>query len=134
MLKPGGYQHIIEFSQCSSPVMDEPEQLEKLLLDGIRISGLKSVGSIRHQFAPVGVTVAAIISESHVAIHTYPESRHASIDIFTCSRTDRHQPLIQYLKDALNPEEVQIMKVNRGHPLGSEPVRILSGKRQKPQS
>ncbi len=37
-----------------------------------------------HQFSPQGVSGVVVISESHLAIHTWPEIGFAAIDVFTC--------------------------------------------------
>ena len=39
---------------------------------------------ITHQFQPQGVTGLALLAESHISIHTWPESGYAAVDVFTC--------------------------------------------------
>ena len=62
-------------------------------LDGIKplmekiINELKLtvVGQIHHQFEPVGATCLYLLSESHLSIHTYPEMRCCTIDLYCCN-------------------------------------------------
>jgi len=79
--------------------LNNKKKLRQILKTGIHKCGLTLKRLSSHQFNPVGVTVTAIISESHIAIHTYPEARHVSIDIFTCS-ADSQTPLklLNFLK------------------------------------
>ena len=40
-----------------------------------------------HRFAPQGVTVLAMLAESHASVHTYPELGTVFVDVFTCGET-----------------------------------------------
>ena len=117
-MKPRGKQFIAEFINCSIDILNDQQTIEQILTDGIRKCGLHLVNINSHIYNPIGVTTIAIISESHIAIHTYPEARHASLDIFTCS--DELQPpldLLHFLKDKFRPDTVRIAEVTRGNPL-----------------
>ena len=84
-MKPLGSQILAEFVNCAGDVLDDEAALEDILVTGIQRCGLALISTNVHKFDPVGATVVAVIGESHVVVHTYPEARHASIDIFTCS-------------------------------------------------
>ena len=117
-MKPLGRQIIAEFIYCSKSILNSKEKLEQALRQGIEKSGLTLVSLTGKQFHPVGVTSIAVISESHIAIHTYPEAGHASIDIFTCANGSKNMnKLLSFLKGKLKPKTVRIMEVNRGNPL-----------------
>jgi len=88
------------------------------------------VKNIFHAFKPKGITFVAIISQSHVAIHTYPEFAHVSLDIFTCSRTQiAHLKLIKYFKRKFDAQTVNCIAVERGPKItfrkGPRPNRIF---------
>jgi len=117
-MRPLGSQLIAEFIDCSTDVLNDCGKLREILTSGIESCGMTLVGINSHEFDPVGVTVVAVIGESHVVIHTYPEARHASIDIFTCadgqaSRSD----LLDYLKARLSPVTIRVVDLERGNPL-----------------
>ena len=116
-MKALGIQHIAEFIACDNSQLNNPEALEIILGDAITKSGLHFVKIISHRFAPVGVTVLAIISESHIALHTYPEAGQISLDIFTCSDSRKQLALLEYLKKDFNPEIVKIAAIQRGNPI-----------------
>ena len=117
-MRPLGSQLIAEFINCSVDVLNDREILEEILTSGIEECGMTLVSLNGHQFDPVGVTVVAVIGESHVVIHTYPEARHASIDIFTCADgpTSRND-LLKYFERRLGPGTVRTVDLNRGNPL-----------------
>jgi spermidine synthase len=117
-MKPLGSQVIAEFVNCSGDVLDDEKALEEILARGVRRCGLTLISTNCHKFDPVGVTVIAVIGESHVVVHTYPEARHASIDVFTCSNgSHATHDLVKFLEAELKPTTIRFMDVTRGNPL-----------------
>jgi len=117
-MKPVGTHIVAEFHHCGKEILNDRALLEEVLRRGIEESGLGFVGITSHAYDPVGVTVVALISESHVAVHTYPEARHASIDVFTCSpQRDTTLNLLHRLKEAFSPATTRIAEISRGNPL-----------------
>jgi S-adenosylmethionine decarboxylase proenzyme len=117
-MKPLGRQLIAEFIYCSQKILNDRREVEKAVKEGIKESGLSLVNITGKKFDPVGVTLIAVISESHIAIHTYPEARHASIDIFTCGNGSAAvNKLLKILKSKFKPKTVRVMEVHRGNPI-----------------
>jgi S-adenosylmethionine decarboxylase proenzyme len=117
-MKPLGSQIIAEFIDCAAHILDDAVALEDMLTSGIKRCGLTLISTNVHKFDPVGVTVVAIIGESHVVVHTYPEARHASIDIFTCSNGSHAKDnLLKYFEQQLQATTIRVLDVNRGNPL-----------------
>jgi len=117
-MKPLGRQLIAEFIYCSGKMLGSKNALDRMLKQGIKESGLTLVSLTGKQFTPAGVTSVAVISESHVAIHTYPEARHASIDIFTCGNgMHAVKKLLSFFKKELKPKTVRVMEIHRGNPI-----------------
>jgi len=110
-----GIQLIAELNDCNPERLNDAAFLEKMVRSGIENSGLCLVRMLSHRFEPVGVTVIAIISESHIALHTYPETRHASLDVFHCSgeRGPLHR-LLECVKRALGATSSSLLEVKRG--------------------
>ncbi len=117
-MKPTGKQFIAEFINCSTDILNDQQTIERVLSEGIEKCGMNLVNINSHSFNPIGVTSIAIVSESHIAIHTYPEARHASLDIFTCSNESQLSiDLLDFLKGELNPDTVRVAEMKRGNPL-----------------
>ena len=66
-----------------------------------------------HHFQPSGVSGVAVLAESHISIHTWPERAFASIDIFMCGACDPYDSL-SALKAAFLPETVNLTEQRRG--------------------
>lgn len=116
-MNPLGTQHIAEFIECKKTFLNDPEKLEQIIRDAIEYSGLHFEKIITHKFNPIGVTLLAIISESHIGLHTYPEAGHLSLDVFTCSHPGKQLKLIEYLQKVLKPSSVKIAEITRGNPI-----------------
>jgi S-adenosylmethionine decarboxylase len=67
-----------------------------------------------YPFSPVGVTGMAIVSESHLVIHTWPEYGYAAVDVFTCGAPRDPQDAIDVLRRYFQPERIGVMEINRG--------------------
>lgn len=116
-MKPLGTQLIAEFVYCAKRLLNDRVGLEQMLIDGMKKCGFELISLNGHKFNPVGVTVTAIVGESHIAIHTYPEARHVSLDIFTCSASHKTQKLLKYLKLRLKPKTLRVVELLRGNPI-----------------
>jgi len=84
MAKSLGRHIIAEFYECDKDILDDVDKIEELMKKASIESGATIVTSTFHRFLPHGVSGAVIVSESHFAIHTWPEYGYASVDIYTC--------------------------------------------------
>ncbi len=126
-MKPTGIQIAGEFKGCSSSILNNEHSLELLINKAITESGMMMVSIISHRFEPVGITVAAILSESHVVVHTYPEADHASVDIYTCSyNTEPPKRLFEYLKKELQAKRVKYVEIFRGDILDNKQTNLIT--------
>src|SRR5690242_2925313 len=69
-----------------------------------------------HQFSPHGVSGVAMIAESHVAVHTWPEFGYFAADVFTCGDTADVEAMIAVLRDEFEAEHVECRNFVRGIP------------------
>lgn len=60
-----------------------------------------------------GFTGVALLAESHISIHTWPENNYAAIDIFMCGDVDARLSLA-VLKDYFDPQQEQVQMIHRG--------------------
>jgi S-adenosylmethionine decarboxylase len=84
-----GKHCIGEIYGANSDLLNDEEFICKSLREAAMQSGatLLKIGS--HKFHPQGVTAFALLAESHISIHTWPELQYANLDAFTCgSHTD----------------------------------------------
>src|ERR1700760_1023871 len=67
-----------------------------------------------YPFSPVGITGMAIVSESHLVIHTWPEYGYAAVDVFTCGVPREPEAAVAVLRRLFAPERIGVMEINRG--------------------
>lgn len=94
--------------------LDRPEIIEEALVETVRATGgtLLDVRTIR--FPNGGCSGVAIIAESHVTIHTWPEYAYAAVDLFTCSAKMDADAGLETLKKYFAPGRIQVTEVRRG--------------------
>ena len=71
---------------------------------------------ISNKFEPQGVTAIALLAESHLSIHTWPEAQYSAVDIFTCGQNMKPDISCKYLIQALMAEEHLLRVINRNPP------------------
>ena len=109
-----------EWFECAAgtPVLTEAEALRQLCLAATRDAGLTAVADRFHQFTPHGVTGTVLLAESHLAIHTWPETGCVSVDVYVCNytsdNTGKAERLFDTLRRALNPARVSEHAIRRG--------------------
>lgn len=79
------------------------EQVKKAANGLVTKLKLTKVNEFVHPFSPYGITLVYVLSESHLAIHTWPERKVLHIDLVTCSRLDRRE-VEKAVKGVFNPD------------------------------
>jgi S-adenosylmethionine decarboxylase len=108
-----GKQWIIELYGCPSNKLNDQNFVRETMLHAARISKATIVKDVFHGFNPHGLSGVVIISESHFAIHTWPEHSCASIDIFSCGDLEIESSLT-FIKESFECTEAEISSFNRG--------------------
>jgi S-adenosylmethionine decarboxylase len=111
-VKAIGRHIILEMWGCRN--LDSVETAERALRDLVQALGVNLLDLKVYPFSPVGVTGMAIVSESHLVIHTWPEYGYAAVDVFTCGAPRDPQDAIGVLRQHFQPERIGVMEINRG--------------------
>ena len=111
-MKAIGRHVILEMWGCQN--LESVETAEQALREMVQALAVNLLDLKVYPFSPVGVTGMAIVSESHLVIHTWPEYGYAAVDIFTCGAPRDPQAAIGVLRHLYEPEHVQVMEINRG--------------------
>ncbi len=114
MKSPFGRHILAEYLECGCTYLDSEAAIRDLMLEAASRTGATIVGSIFHHFSPQGVTGVVVIAESHLAIHTWPEFRYASVDLFTCGTKVDPWIGFEYLKEKLQSKKWVCNEIIRG--------------------
>lgn len=93
-------QITIECSGCPAQILNSVEDIQSALRIGANLCGLNILKEDCHQFSPHGITAYALLSESHISIHTWPEEGFALIDVLSCALFDV-ESLVKCFQDQL---------------------------------
>ena len=108
-------RHVLaEFYNCNSNVLNNAELIETAMEEAAVECGATIVEKNFHMFSPYGVSGVVIISESHLAIHTWPEYGYAAVDLFTCGNTCDPLVAYEYLKEKLSAGSAIYTELQRG--------------------
>lgn len=101
----------IKVSEVDSVLLNDADELQKMLRNVTELAGLHHLESVTHQFSPQGVSAALLLSESHIAIHTWPESGVVYVAMTTCKvlDDDKLQQIKELIARLLDTENI-IMK------------------------
>jgi S-adenosylmethionine decarboxylase len=69
---------------------------------------------VQHSFDPQGVTALALLAESHISVHTWPETGYAAADVFTCGEHTRPEKACEHLVRALQARRFSLRRIERG--------------------
>ena len=79
-----GKHCILELYDCNHAKLDDEAFLRDTITTAAKSAGATLLNLITHRFEPQGVTGLALLAESHISIHTWPENGYAAVDVFTC--------------------------------------------------
>jgi S-adenosylmethionine decarboxylase proenzyme len=105
MMQQKGRHLILDLYQCDSDVLDDYDQLLKILEEALVLSRATVLQIIGHKFEPQGATLLALLAESHASIHTWPCERYAAIDFYTCSERTDAEGIKRLLKEGLGAKK-----------------------------
>ena len=94
--------------------LDDLEHIEQTLRRCVEVAGATLLHIHLHHFTPNGgVSGVAVLAESHISIHSWPEYGYAALDVFMCGQTDP-RAAIDVLKEAFSPGRVVVKEHLRG--------------------
>lgn len=94
--------------------LDDLEHVEVALRDAVDAAGATLLHIHLHHFTPNGgISGVAVLAESHISIHTWPECGYAALDVFMCGEAAPHET-IEILRSAFSPERIAVEEHMRG--------------------
>ena len=111
-MKSLGKHLILELWDCQG--LNDMELVERALRQSAKVCNAKVLDLNIHPFSPVGITGVAVLSKSHVLIHTWPELGFAAVDVFICEDDLDPAIVMPIFQDIFAPAHIQAMEVKRG--------------------
>lgn len=111
-----GTEWLIEAFECDAEKLRSVEILQTVFTLIIDDLGLKTIGEQNwHKFdGEGGVTGLVMLTESHLACHTYPENHTATFNLYCC-KTRPEWNWEEKLSEMLNAKNINIQRIERGN-------------------
>jgi len=94
--------------------LDELDHMEAVLREAVEVAGATLLHIHLHHFTPSGgISGVAVLAESHISVHTWPERDFAALDVFMCGDA-RPEMAIPVLRRAFSPGRMEITDLMRG--------------------
>ena len=109
--------------RCDAAWLTDAAQLGDWCLQAVHAVGLQPVNQLFHTFprtnlGPGGVTATVLLAESHICLHTWPEQRAVTVDVYVCNFGGDHSAKARGLMTALvarfQPEWTEQRSLDRG--------------------
>ena len=108
---------LLELYGCDFEKLNDESFLRCAINNAAKLANATVLNLISNKFEPQGVTAIALLSESHLSIHTWPESSYSAVDIFTCGQNMKPNLSCKYLIQALMAKEHFLRIIDRNPPL-----------------
>lgn len=108
---------------CEAQLLTDAHILGQRCVQEVQASGLQAVAQLFHTFpstahGPGGVTATVLLAESHLCVHTWPEQKAVTLDVYVCNFGGDHSAKAEALMEALcalfAPAECRVERLQRG--------------------
>ncbi|MCC1493617.1 adenosylmethionine decarboxylase [Cognatishimia sp. F0-27] len=93
--------------------LDREDRIRAAFQDCIAACGATLVHMHVHRFSPHGLSGVAVLAESHITVHTWPEIGYGAFDVFMCGDADPWQT-VGVLARAFETDDVRVRALRRG--------------------
>ena len=93
--------------------LDDIDLIETTLRRCVDAAGATLLHIHLHHFQPNGVSGVAVLAESHISIHTWPDAGYAALDVFMCGSANP-DACIPVLRQAFKAARVEVNEILRG--------------------
>jgi len=112
-----GNHLLLELYECNREKLNDELYLRCQLNSAAKLANASVLNIVSNKFEPCGVTAIALLAESHLSIHTWPESQYCAIDIFTCGRNMKPKLASQFLIESLEASNHLLKTIARDYPI-----------------
>jgi S-adenosylmethionine decarboxylase len=108
---------------CDASLLTDAERLGARCVQAVATAGLQPVAQLFHSFpatshGPGGVTATVLLAESHLCVHTWPESGSVTLDVYVCNFGGDHSAkahaLMRALQSLFEPQTCTRNALERG--------------------
>lgn len=109
-----GSHVVCELTGCCPDTIADARLIEAILRDGAIAAQATVVHGFFHEFRPAGVTGMLCLAESHMSVHTWPETGYVALDIYTCGEHTAPRAAVAEITARLKARASYIVVLTRG--------------------
>tara|TARA_B100000214_G_scaffold196603_1_gene142293 strand:+ start:22 stop:489 length:468 start_codon:yes stop_codon:yes gene_type:complete len=113
-----GMHCILELYQCDHAKLNDEAFIRTTITSSAKVAGATLINLVTHSFKPQGVTGLALLAESHISIHTWPEIGYAAIDVFTCGDHTMPEKACKLISKEFMAKDFSFQNIAREIPTG----------------
>jgi S-adenosylmethionine decarboxylase len=113
-LKALGTHIVCELSGCDAALLTDVEAVAAMMEQAALEARATPITKAFHRFQPQGVSGVVVIQESHLSIHTWPETGYAAMDFYTCGDHTDPWAACEYAAKMLHATTMLTTEVKRG--------------------
>lgn len=108
---------------CDAALLTDASALGAHCVQAVSDAGLQAVAQLFHAFpdspyGPGGVTASVLLAESHLCVHTWPETTSITLDVYVCNfggdHSDKARALMASLQALFQPTSCTLNQLERG--------------------
>lgn len=101
--------------ECDINAISDEEYLRETVINAAKIAKMHLVEVRSWKFGGPkgGISVIALVTESHISIHSWIEYNYAAVDVYTCGSKSRPLKAFKYIVERLKPKHYNIKRVSR---------------------
>lgn len=108
-----GRHYYGNFYDCGNlEALTNPEKLEEIVREAARIGNMTLL-DVKTWKIGEGLSIVAIVLESHITIHTWPEYRFATVDVYSCGNHTDPEAAFNYIAERLEPKRIVMGAADR---------------------
>ncbi|EEZ93302.1 MAG: S-adenosylmethionine decarboxylase proenzyme [Candidatus Parvarchaeum acidiphilum ARMAN-4] len=113
-------------------VLKDLSYLKESVIEAARAGNLHIIDILEKQFNTInspdigGVSIIALIVESHISLHTWPESRYATVDIYSCGNDSNPSLSFDYIVSMLKPKSYKVFSADRSNPSSENETKVFN--------
>lgn len=108
-----GRHCIFQLQDGNPTLLNDEDFVKTALIVAAEAAGATLLQVSTHKFEPQGVTGFALLAESHISIHTWPEYEFAAIDSYTCGEHTNPESACRSLKEAFQSKSGSMQLLTR---------------------
>jgi S-adenosylmethionine decarboxylase len=99
--------------------LDDEARIQQAFRDCVTECGATLLHIHTHKFSPQGVSGVAVLAESHISVHTWPEIGYGAFDVFMCGDAEPWKA-VDVLGRAFSTADVRVKELKRGEGVVAE--------------